>query len=51
MSDIIKKGKNISYLSEKERKEIRLSIDPDSIGFNEEKNQEGEIDDRYSEEN
>lgn len=45
MEDNIKIGQDISNLSEDERKKIRMSFDPDAMGFDEEQDEEGAKDD------
>ena len=45
MEDNIKIGQDISNLSEDERKKIRMSFDPDAMGFDEEQDEEGTKDD------
>ena len=41
MDEKIKKGQDVSNMSEEERKKIRMSFDPDSMGFDEDTEEEG----------
>ncbi len=41
MEEKIKIGQDVSNMSEEERKKIRMSFDPDAMGFNEEQDEEG----------
>ena len=41
MDDKIKIGQDVSNMSEEERKKIRMSFDPDKMGFDEEQDEEG----------
>lgn len=41
MEEKIKIGQDISNISEEERKKIRMSFDPDKMGFEQDKEEEG----------
>ena len=41
MEEKIKIGQDISNMSEEERKKLRMSFDPDTMGFDEEQDEEG----------
>lgn len=45
MENKIKIGQNVSNMTEAERKKIRMSFDPDAMGFDEEQDEEGTKDD------
>ena len=45
MKDKIKIGQDVSNISEEERKNIRMSFDPDKMGFDENHDEEGTKDD------
>ena len=41
MEEKIKIGQDVSSMSEEERKKLRMSFNPDSMGFDEEQEEEG----------
>lgn len=45
MEDKIKIGQDVSNMTEDERKKIRMSFDPDKMGFDEKQYEEGTKDD------